>query len=169
VYLTTGDFGVNTGAALWLSTSYGDPGTWEVVLPTGTWQSSQISFDPDLIWLAADNHVDTAVVLERGSSVAQTASPTHHYDIPVPGGAPGDAYLQIASHGRVDPATGIYYCVATTGQTGNTDGMFTITTAGAPVTLLDPGGIGIEMESQVFLGNGCVWSGQWYRPLLTAG
>jgi hypothetical protein len=89
VYVTTGDFGIATGAALWRSTSYGDPGTWEVVLPTGTWQSSQISFDADLIWLAADNHVQTALVLQRDSSDVSAASPTHHYDIPVPGGAPG--------------------------------------------------------------------------------
>jgi hypothetical protein len=62
VYFTTGDFGVLTGAALWRSTQGGDPGTWEVVPPTGRYQSSQISFDADTIWLAADNHVDTAVV-----------------------------------------------------------------------------------------------------------
>jgi len=166
VYVTTGDFGIGTGAALWRSTSYGDPGSWEVVLPTGTWQSSQISFDADLIWLAADNHVQTALVLQRDSSDVSPASPTHQSDIPVPGGAPGDAYFQIASHGRVDANTGIYYCVATTGKTGNTDGMFAITAVGAPVSLVDPGGIAIEMESQVFVANGCVWSGQWYRPVL---
>ena len=166
VYVTTGDFGVGTGAALWCSTSHGDPGTWEVVLPTGTWQSSQISFDADRIWLAADNHVNTALVLQRGSPTASTASPTHHYDIPVPGGAPGDGYFQIASHGQVDANTGIYYCVATTSQTGNTDGMFAITSVGADVELVDPGGVGIGMEGQVFVANGCVWSGQWYRPVL---
>jgi hypothetical protein len=166
VYVTTGDFGIDTGAALWRSMSYGDPGTWEVVLPTGTWQSSQISFDAERIWLAADNHVQTALVLERDSSDARPASPTHHYDIEVPGGAPGDAYFQIASHGQVDATTGVYYCVATTGQTGNTDGMFAITSAGAPVSLVDPGGIGIEMDAQVFVANGYVWSGQWYRPVL---
>jgi hypothetical protein len=166
VYVSTGDFGLNTGAALWRSTSYGDPGSWEVVLPTGTWQSSQISFDADRIWLAADNHVQTALVLERDSADALAASPTHHDDIPVPDGAPGDAYLQIASHGQVDATTGIYYCVATTGQTGNTDGMFAITSPGAPVSLVDPGGVGVGMQGQVFVANGCVWSGQWYRPVL---
>jgi hypothetical protein len=167
VYFTTGDFGIATGAALWRSTQAGDPGTWEVVLRTGTWQSSQISFDAGSIWLAADNHVDTAVVLDRATLTARTAASSHHYQIPVPGGAPGDAYFRIASHGRVDEATGIYYCVATT-DIGNTDGMFAIESIGAPVILLDPGGIGIEMQSEVFVANGAVWSGQWYRPLLSA-
>jgi hypothetical protein len=167
VYITTGDFGIATGAALWRSTQAGDPGTWEVVLRTGTWQSSQISFDAGSIWLAADNHVDTAVVVDRSTLTARTAASTHHYLIPVPGGAPGDAYFRIASHGRVDEQTGIYYCVATT-DVGNTDGMFAIESIGAPVTLLDPGGIGIEMQSEVFIANGAVWSGQWFRPLLSA-
>jgi hypothetical protein len=31
---------------------------------------------------------------------------------------------------------------------------------------VDPGGIGIGMEGQVFVANGFVWSGQWYRPVL---
>jgi hypothetical protein len=168
VYVTTGDFGLNTGAALWRSTSSGDPGTWEVVLPTGTWQSSQISFDAANIWLSADNHRDTAVVIDRATMTARTAASTHQYDIPVPGGAPGDAYWQIASHGHVDADTGIYYCVGTTGTTGNTDGMFAIPSIGAPVSLVDPGGIDIFMRSQMYLANGCVWSGQWYRPLLPA-
>lgn len=168
VYFTTGDFGVRTGAALWRSTQTGDPGTWEVVLPTGRYQSSQISFDADAIWLAADNHVDTAVVIDRATMTPSSASPTHHYQIPVPGGAPGDAYHRIASHGKVDPATGIYYCVATD-DIGNTEGMFAIPAIGAPVQLVDPGGQHIEMRSQVFIASGRVWSGQWYRPLLTPG
>lgn len=167
VYITTGDFGVATGAALWRSTQSADPGTWEVVLATGTWQSSQISFDAGSIWLAADNHNDTAVVVDRATMQPRTAASTHHYQIPVPGGAAGDAYFRIASHGRVDELTGIYYCVATT-DIGNTDGIFAIESIGAPVTLLDPGGIGIQMRSQVFIENGAVWSGQWYRPLLSA-
>ena len=167
VYFTTGDFGVLTGAALWRSTQAGDPGTWEVVLPTGRYQSSQISFDADTIWLAADNHVDTAVVIDRATMTAATASPTHHYQIPVPGGAPGDAYYRIASHGKVDPQTGIYYCVTTT-DIGNTEGMFAIPAIGAAVQLIDPGGQDIEMRSQVFIAHGRVWSGQWYRPLLTS-
>lgn len=166
VYLTTGDFGILTGAALWRSTRAGDPGTWEVVLPTGRYQSSQVSFDADTIWLAADNHVDTAVVIDRATMTASPASPTHHYKIPVPGGAPGDAYYRIASAGKVDPSTGIYYCVATT-DIGNTEGMFAVPGVGAPVRLVDPGGRDIEMHSQVFIANGKVWSGQWYRPLLT--
>jgi hypothetical protein len=166
VYITTGDFGIATGAALWRSTQSADPGTWEVVLPTGRWQSSQISFDQNSIWLAADNHVDTAVVVDRATMTAQTAASTHHYQIPVPGGAPGDAYFRIASHGCVDQLTGIYYCVATT-DVGNTQGMFAIPAIGAPVSLIDPGGIGIEMDEQVYIANGSVWSGQWYRPLLS--
>ncbi len=166
VYITTGDFGIHTGAALWRSTQAGDPGTWEVVLATGRYQSSQISFDATTIWLAADNHVDTAVVVDRTTITAATASPTHHYQIPVPGGAPGDAYYRIASHGRVDPTTGIYYCVATT-DIGNTQGMFAIPAIGAPVELIDPGGQDIQMHSAVFIAHGNVWSGQWYRPLLT--
>jgi len=165
VYLTTGDFGVRTGAALWRSTQTGDPGTWEVVLPTGRYQSSQISFDVDTIWLAGDNHVDTAVVIDRATMTASTASPTHHYQIPVPGGAPGDAYHRIASHGKVDPGTGIYYCVASD-DVGNTEGMFAIPAIGAAVQLIDPGGQDIEMRSQVFIAKGKVWSGQWYRPVL---
>jgi hypothetical protein len=165
VYFTTGDFGKTTGAALWRSTQAGDPGTWHVVLPTGLYQSSQISFDAHRIWLACDNHRDTAVVLDRATLTPAPASPTHHYDIPVPGGAPGDAYLRIASHGRVDDATGIYYCVTTT-DVGTTQGMFDIPSVGAPVQLLDPGGKDINMDGEVFIANGTVWSGQWYRPLL---
>jgi hypothetical protein len=165
VYVTTGDFGVQTGAALWRSTASGDPGTWEVVLATGLYQSSQISFAADTIWLAGDNHVDTAVVIDRATMTAAPASPTHHYEIPVPGGAPGDAYYRIASHGAVDAGSGIYYCVTTT-DIGNTEGMFAIQSVGSPVVLVDPGGQGIGMRSQVFIANGNVWSGQWYRPLL---
>ena len=168
VYFTTGDFGILTGAALWRSTQAGDPATWEVVLPTGRYQSTQISFGADTIWLAADNHVDTAVVIDRHTMTAVTASPTHHYEIPVPGGAPGDMYYRIASHGMVDAATEIYYCVATT-DIGNTEGMFAIPAIGAPVQLIDPGGRDIEMRAQVFIANGSVWSGQWYRPLLPPG
>ena len=44
--------------------------------------------------------------------------------------------------------------------------MFAIPAIGAPVQLIDPGGQGIEMRSQVFIADGKVWSGQWYRPLL---
>jgi hypothetical protein len=165
VYITTGDFGLQTGAALWRSTEAGDSGTWEVVVATGRYQSSQISFDRDAIWLAGDNHVDTAVIVDRTTMTASSASPTHHYDIPVPGGALGDAYYRIASHGKVDSVTGIYYCVATT-DIGNTEGMFAIPSIDSPVQLVDPGGQGIDMRSQVFIANGNVWSGQWYRPVL---
>jgi hypothetical protein len=171
VWMAVGD---GVGVTALRSTAYGAAGTWSIAVPGSKTQSVQLSFDPTWVWLGADSafsNPQTAFVIDRGTLAIQAASTNYHANIPVPQGTSSDSYYNNAYFGAVDPATGIYYCVTAPGHSkGNTQGMFFIDRAGGTVQLLDPGGTpgtNIRLQHQVFIAAGRVWSGQWYRPLLT--
>jgi hypothetical protein len=166
IYMTSGDFGPSAGACLWRSTNYGALDSWKVAILYGAYQSVQISFDPNWIWLAADNHKSTVSIVNRSALSPQNASSNWHFEIPVPGGSSGDAYYINAYFGAVHPSTGIYYCAAVTGNYGNTQGLFSLAGVGEALAILDPGGIDIQMGSEIFIAHGELWCGQWRHPLV---
>lgn len=81
----------------------------------------------------------------------------------------GDLYFANAYYGAVDPATGIYYCVANdTSNVGQKQGMFWLPQIGGRVEILDPGGeSNISMNGFVFIYRGKIFTGRWMRPLVT--
>lgn len=161
--------GDGTAKSVMRSTSNGAAGSWQVVVASSVWQAVQISFDEDWVWLAGDSQRATAVVVDRDTGAAYSASTNHHKHIAVPGGAAGDLYFANAYFGAVDPATGIYYCVANdTSAPGTNMGMFYLAAPGGRMELLDAGGKGISMNQEVFIGGGYVFSGQWRHSLLAA-
>jgi len=162
VWMTVGD----GGEALYRSKRHGARGTWKVVLSSSHWQSVQISFARRGVFLAADNHSDTFFVVNRRTLRARVGTPDYFADIHPPGSPRGTRYLPNAFFGSVDPGTGAYYAVANDdsegGATGGWQGFFKVPRVGARVRVVDPGGRGISMNGEVFIGGGRIWSGQWY-------
>lgn len=114
--------------------------------------------------LPADTYVVTvtppnSLTLNRNALATVSAQPGVIY---------GDMYLSNAYYGAVDPASGVYYCVANdTSNSGNMQGMFYLDQPGGHVNILDPGGENISMNGFVFCYRGRVWSGMWSRPLMS--
>jgi hypothetical protein len=175
VWMTLGD-GV---PAVWRSTRRGARGSWRVVARSSRWQSVQISFSRTRVYLAADTRSQTFFVIRRGSRRPHAGTPGYFGSLAPPGSPAGTRYLFNAFFGAVDPRTGIYYCVAndnseinskTGGGTGDGafwQGLFAVRRVGAPVSIVDPGGLAISMNGEVFIGGGRVWSGQWSIPALS--
>ena len=163
VWMTLGD-GVEAARR---STQYGAAGTWDVVIESSRFQSVQISFRPNRVFLAADSHSRTMFVAARKDLRVRAGTPQDIQDLRPPGSPPGTRYLFNAYFGAVDPDTGVYYCVANDdsenepASAGAWQGMFAVRRAGGPVTILDPGGRGISMNGEVFIAGGRVFSGQW--------
>jgi hypothetical protein len=160
VYATVGD---GVGVALIRSRDQGN--TWANVLSPGTWQSVQISFDADYVWLAGDNgwssSPKTAAIFDRGKLTASAASPNYHYDLPVPGGG---KWLNNAYFGAVDSSSGYYYCVTAPGSDkGTKHGMFLIPGAGKPVQVY--AGPVSWCWARVYISHGKVWTDRWKAPL----
>lgn len=167
VWMTAGD-GVT---AAYRSQRYGRRGSWRAVVASSAWQSVQISFDRSRVYLAADTHSRTFFVVDRKPLRARLGTPQYFASKHPPGSPPGTRYLFNAFFGAVDPSTGIYYCVAndnSEGQTGGGawQGLFAVRHIGDPVSIVDPGGLAISMNGEVFVGGGRIWSGQWSVPAL---
>jgi hypothetical protein len=169
VWMTTGD----GGNSIYRSTRWGAPGSWRVFSTASSWQSVQISFDRSHAYLAADTHSQTFFVIDQNAAHPRVGTPQYYQSIHPPS-RPGALYLWNAYFGAVDPRTGAYYCVAndTSGagqpRGGSWQGFFSVPKIGGPVQLLDPGGSGIQMNGEVYVGGGRVFSGQWYAET-TAG
>ena len=70
----------------------------------------------------------------------------------------------------MDPATGIYYCVANDqSSAGNWMGMFYARRVGERLRILDPGGVDNNMNGEILIAHGTVYSGVWRHPVLAAG
>lgn len=165
VWMTVGD-GVDR--SIWRSTRYGAPGSWHVVVGSADWQSAQISFDRRRVYFAADaSGKATFFVVNRETGLPQNGTERNYQSIRPPGAPRGARYLFNAFFGAVDPSTGIYYCVADDeSERGNPHGglwmgFFAVRRIGGPVIIVDPGGVDISMNGEVFVGGGRIWSGQW--------
>ena len=162
VWMTVGD-GVG---ALYRSRLGGALGSWREVVKSSAWQSVQISFDQKRVYLAADTHKETFFVVSRRTLRPRLGTPQYFAKKRPPGSPAGTRYLFNAFFGAVDPATGVYYCVANDNSEGQTtgnnwQGLFAVRGIGDPVSILDPGGLAITMNGEVFVGGGRIWSGQW--------
>jgi hypothetical protein len=170
VWMTLGD-GVTPSVLR--STRYGARGSWRVMVGSSAWQSVQISFDRMHVYLAGDaSGHGMFFVVDKKTLKPQLGTP-HSYRAMHPPGSPRRArYLVNAYFGAVDPHTGIYYCAANddseqgTPRAGAWNGFFAVRHIGGRVIIVDPGGVGIGMNSEVFVGGGRVWSGQWSVPAL---
>jgi len=171
VWMTVGD---GVPASIWRSAAYGAPGTWQVVVRSSSWQSVQISFTQQRIYLAADTHKHTMFVIDRKTMTPRLGTAQYFQRIRPPSTTSGALYLWNAFYGAVDPSTGVYYCVANDEsgqgradrQGGSWQGLFVVRRLGGQVQVLDQGGININMNGQVFIGGGRVWAGQWSAPLI---
>jgi hypothetical protein len=170
VWMTVGD---GVARSIWRSTSYGAPGSWRAVVKSAAWQSVQISFSRSRIYLASDaSGSSTFFILNRRTLKPALGTRQRFQLIHPPGSPPGTRYLFNAFFGAVDPSTGVYYCVADdesgSGNPlgGTWQGMFGVRRIGGPVQVLHPGGVGISLNGEVFVGGGRVWSGQWSLPAL---
>lgn len=166
VWATIGDGGPTTLA---FSNDYGE--TWTRVIGDYSWQAVQISFDPRYVYLAGDQPTFSYGVLDRATLTPQIAAPNRPADLEIPGlHAAGDRYYAIAYFGSVDPATGIYYCVANdSSSAGNRMGMFYARRLGERIRILDPGGVDINMNGEILIAHGTIYSGVWQHPALAAG
>ena len=158
VWATLGDGGTRT---VLRSLDYG--ATWSVVIADYHWQGVQISFDPRYVYIALDQPGFTYYVIDRATLQPHIASPNSHAELAIPPPAPpGARYYAIANFGAVDPTTGAYYCVANdTASSGSWMGMFFDRRVGMPVQVLDRGGPGINMNGEIFIAHGTVYSGTW--------
>ena len=162
VWAATGD---GVGKAVLRSTSFGAPGSWQVVVSSSSWQAVQISFSPEWVFFAGDNGIGTVWVLDRQQLQPMWAATNYHATIPVPGGSTGDAFYRNAFYGSVDPVTGVYYAsTAVEATSGNTKGLFALPAIGGELQFLDFNSAGTE----VFIAGGRVWSGPNNYPLLPA-
>lgn len=166
VWATIGDGGPTTLA---FSNDYG--ATWTRVIGDYSWQAVQISFDPRYVYLAGDQPTFAYGVLDRSTFMPLIAAPNRPADLAIPGAhSPGDRYYAIAYFGAVDPATGIYYCVANDqSSAGNRMGMFYARRVGERLRILDPGGVDNNMNGEILIAHGTVYSGVWRHPVLAAG
>ena len=164
VWMTCGD---GTAKTIQRSTDYGD--TWSVVVASSAWQGVQISFSPEWVFVAGDGSRGTVVVVDRDTGTPYWGSTNFHWNVAVPGAATvTDKYWKNAYFGAVDPATGIYYCVANdTSASGTTMGLFWLPRVGSSLQILDPGGNGISMNGEVHIGVGWLFSNLWRKALLS--
>ena len=162
VWATTGD---GRGKAVMRSTSFGAPGSWQVVVSSSRWQAVQISFSPEWVFFAGDSGTGTVWVLDRQQLQPVWAATNYHATMPVPGGSTGDAFYRNAFYGSVDPVTGVYYASTAVDKSGaNTKGLFALPAIGGELQFLDFNAAGTE----VFIAGGRVWSGPYNYPLLPA-
>jgi hypothetical protein len=170
VWMTTGD-GVT---AAYRSRRSGAARSWRVAIKSSAWQSVQISFDRSHVYLAADTHSATFFVVNPATGKPRVGTPDYFASQSPPGSPSGTRYLFNAFFGAVDPATGVYYCVANDNSEGGQatgggelwQGFFAVRRVGGPLSVLDPGGLAISMNGEVFVGGGRVFSGQWSLPAL---
>ena len=161
VWAAIGDGGPQT---IIRSTNYG--ASWSVVIADYVWQGVQISFSPAFVYIASDQPRFAYYVISRATLRPRVASPTRLAALRIPE-MPGAHYYAIAYFGSVDPATGIYYCVANdTSSSGNWMGMFFALKVGSPLRVLVKGGHAISMNGEVFIAHGAIFSGVWHVPLL---
>lgn len=169
IYATLGDN--SSPACVVRSTDGGD--TWAEIIdgsPDNPWQSVQISFSPNWVWMAADRHGLDITVFDRDDLTPYSAATNHHWNIAVPNpSALGDRFYKIGYWGAVDPDTESFLLVANdTSTSGNTQGVFILPHVGGRIELVESkpaGGIG-----EVFVGDGLFWTGQWkYAPQSTVG
>lgn len=228
IWMTTGD----SGARTYRSTNYG--ATWTLL--DSQWQSVQISFTEDWVYLAADSAVASVLVVDRDTLQTKVATPTWHYEIAVPGGAGsrvvtdlvttgssttvtsatanftakdvgrridhsrtidpmtyitavgsstsatlstaswgsatgltgtifGDQYYDKAFYGAVDPATGIYYCIANDNSgKGTRSGLFMLPGIGEPMQLVQT--FNSQISGEMFIADGYIHSHEAVRPLM---
>lgn len=229
VWMTTGD----SGARTYRSTNYGQ--TWSLI--DSQWQSVQISFTEDWVYLAADSGVASVLVVDRDTLKTYAATPTWHYEVAVPGGAGsrvvtdlvtttnsttvtsatanftaadvgrrinhsrtadsinyitavssstsattataswgaatgltatifGDQFFDKAFFGAVDPATGIYYCIANDSSgKGTRSGLFMLPAPGEPMQLVQT--FSYTISGEMFIGDGYLHSHEVVRPLVS--
>lgn len=165
VYAALGDNASPAGVIR--STDHGT--TWSTIIPSvpgeNPWQSVQISFSPNWVWMAGDRIGLVCVIFDRDTLIPYQPCSNWHYNIAVVGGtAVTDRYYQIGYWGAVDPGTESYYLVANdTSAAGNTQGIFVLPHIGGRIELLESkpsGGVG-----EVFVGNGYMWAGERkWRP-----
>lgn len=97
VWMTTGD----SGARTYRSTNYGL--TWTLL--DSQWQSVQISFSADWVYLAADSAIASVLVVDRSTLQTKVATPTWHYEVAVPGGAGSRVVTDLVTTGSSTTVT----------------------------------------------------------------
>lgn len=102
-----------------------------------------------------------------GSSTSATMSINHYATATgVAANIGGDRYYDKAFWGAVDPATGIYYCVANDNSgKGNRSGLFMLPKTGASLELIQT--FPVQITGEMFLADGYLHTHQIVRPLLT--
>lgn len=90
VWMTTGD----SGARIFRSTNNAAAGSWE--LQDSNWQAVQISFTKDWVYFAADGATCTVFVMDRTTRKPLAATPSFHYEMPVPAGAAARTVTDLA-------------------------------------------------------------------------
>ncbi|HLR93955.1 MAG TPA: hypothetical protein VK053_05490, partial [Jiangellaceae bacterium] len=168
IYMTLGDTG--TPHSVLRSKQHGAPGTWEPIITGGNnnWQSVQISFTQDHVWLSSDRVGFTVAIFDRDELVPRSAAFGEPYMMPVPGGEVGDRFYQLGYLGAVDPETGIYYHnQSDTSTPGNTFANFVLPRIGGRLELLDfgKGGTGgWNANGEVYIAHGNVYIGNMILP-----
>lgn len=132
VYITTGD-GDTTGRLV-RSTDSG--ATWETLFQGAHWQSVQISFSDNLIWLAPDADGVSVIAVDRLTGDPYLASVNFHGNLGVPMD-PGGGFYSKSFWGAWDAVTGRYYFAAVPSDTyGRRAGLFMLDHPGGAVHLL---------------------------------
>ena len=161
VYMTVGDG--DTTASVLRSTNHGAAGSWSTIISAAdnAWQSVQISFSPDWVWLASDRIGRTVAVFDRDDLTPYSAALNDPYQMAVPGAeAVTDRFFQMGYLGAVDPDTGIYYhCQSDTSTSGNTFGIFYLPQVGGRLELIDSGKTSYHSVGEVFVADGYVYCG----------
>jgi hypothetical protein len=163
IYMTLGDN--STPHSVLRSTSHGAAGTWVPIITGGdnNWQSVQISFSPDWVWLASDRAGFNVAVFNRTDLVPYSVAVNNPALLAVPGAAVvTDRFYSIGYLGAVDPATGVFYLSQSdTSTTGNTFGHFYLPQMGGRLELLDfwKTGTAGYLTNEVFVANGYVFMG----------
>jgi hypothetical protein len=80
----------------------------------------------------------------------------------------GEQFYDKAFYGSVDPATGIYYCIANDNSgAGSRSGLFVLPGVGQPLTLVQT--FLQQITGEMYIGGGYIHSHTITRPLLTLG
>lgn len=167
IYMTLGDN--VTADSVMRSTEHGAAGTWKAIIVAATngWQSVQMSFCEDWVWMAADRYGLSVTVFDRDECVPYAAATNYPWMTAVPGGAEGDRFYEFGYYGAVDPDSGVYYHnQSDTSTGGNTFANFVMSEVGGRLELLDinPGDGMWSGNGRVYILGDYVWIGNCRYP-----